>query len=250
MGTIQLKRSTNAGSVPSTAQLAIGELAINAADGKVYLKTSGGVVVCIGQDVSTYTRTVGVGYFYTGTTGLSQGYFDDFDGKWVYLTSDTIRTIGNASSGAAIAATWTATLFTHIWNQYSNTQCPLLDSSGNAASRGSSAASDYAANRRLTLPDVRGRGFISAGAGSGLTARTQHAQIGEESHTLTTAELPSHFHPVPLQTSMGTGGTVSFQAAGTNQTTGQTSNSTGGGGAHNTMQPSQIEHFIISAGAR
>tara|TARA_R110001592_G_scaffold52138_10_gene159769 strand:- start:735 stop:1028 length:294 start_codon:yes stop_codon:yes gene_type:complete len=38
--TIKLKRSSTAGTVPTTAQLALGELAINTTDGDIYIKKS------------------------------------------------------------------------------------------------------------------------------------------------------------------------------------------------------------------
>jgi len=38
--TIKLKRSSVAGNIPSTSDLALGEVAINTADGKMYLKKS------------------------------------------------------------------------------------------------------------------------------------------------------------------------------------------------------------------
>jgi len=54
--TVQLKRSASAGAIPSTSDLALGELAINTYDGKAYIKKSvGGTqsVVEIGADVSS-----------------------------------------------------------------------------------------------------------------------------------------------------------------------------------------------------
>lgn len=43
MATIKLKRSSVAGKVPTTGQLEYGELAVNTADGKIYLKRSGSI---------------------------------------------------------------------------------------------------------------------------------------------------------------------------------------------------------------
>ena len=54
--TVQLKRSATAGAIPSTSDLALGELAINTYDGKAYIKKNvGGTqsVVEIGADVSS-----------------------------------------------------------------------------------------------------------------------------------------------------------------------------------------------------
>lgn len=46
--TIQLKRSSTAGAVPSAGSLSAGELAVNTADGKVFLKKDSGTVVELG----------------------------------------------------------------------------------------------------------------------------------------------------------------------------------------------------------
>ena len=54
--TVQLKRSATSGSIPSTSDLALGELAINTYDGKAYIKKSvGGTesIVEVGADTSS-----------------------------------------------------------------------------------------------------------------------------------------------------------------------------------------------------
>lgn len=43
--TIQIKSSETAGSIPTAAQLAVGELAVNLADAKIFSKNSSGTVV-------------------------------------------------------------------------------------------------------------------------------------------------------------------------------------------------------------
>ena len=43
--TIQIKSSETSGSIPTGAQLAIAELAVNLADGKIYSKNAAGTVV-------------------------------------------------------------------------------------------------------------------------------------------------------------------------------------------------------------
>ena len=43
--TILHKRSSTAASVPTAAQMTLGELVLNVADGKIYLKRTDGVVV-------------------------------------------------------------------------------------------------------------------------------------------------------------------------------------------------------------
>jgi len=46
----------------------------------------------------------------------------------------------------------------------------------------------------FNVPDLRGRGTIGSGSGSGLTTRTLAQSGGEETHTIAEAELPAHTH--------------------------------------------------------
>lgn len=65
-------------------------------------------------------------------------------------------TIGSASSGGTARANAdTATLYALIW-ALNATDYPITDSAGGAASRGANAAADFAANKRLPLPELRG----------------------------------------------------------------------------------------------
>lgn len=47
--TLLHKRSTVPGAAPTTAQLAVGELAVNLADKKWFTKTTAGAIVCLNQ---------------------------------------------------------------------------------------------------------------------------------------------------------------------------------------------------------
>jgi len=93
----------------------------------------------------------------------------------------------------------------------------------------------------FNVPDMRGRTGISAGTGSGLTARTLGDEIGEEDHTLTISELASHHHVSGsrgTQKNAGKGG--DRYPAGQAVTT-----DTGGDSPHNNMQPSLVINYII-----
>lgn len=66
-------------------------------------------------------------------------------------------TIGSAGSGATNRANAdTSALFTLLWNGTLNAVLPIQDAAGGASVRGGSAAADFAANKRLPLPDLRG----------------------------------------------------------------------------------------------
>ena len=51
-----------------------------------------------------------------------------------------------------------------------------------------------ASGTTFNLPDCRGRVLGSIGQGSGLTNRSIGATVGEETHLMTTTEMPSHTH--------------------------------------------------------
>lgn len=129
----------------------------------------------------------------------------------------------------------------------------------------------------FNVPDMRGRAPIGVGQGPGLTSRILAASGGEESHLLTTPEIPSHTHVDAghshiatdsghshlvgfILNAVGGGGseTVHPQAgeAGNYASHSGTANvtiangvaanrNTGGGGVHNNMQPWAAINFII-----
>lgn len=166
---------------------------------------------------------------------------------WLLFNGDTV---GSATSGATRASADYEELFLVLWASFTNTDAPV------SGGRGASAAADWAANKTITLPDMRGRTVIGTGAGSGLTARTHGAKVGAEEHTLTESEMPAHGHPFRTATGSATtsGGillgttspanNVAFNGTPTS-TLGQQIGGTGGGQAHNNMQPSMALNWIV-----
>ena len=99
-------------------------------------------------------------------------------------------------------------------------------------------------------PDGRGRGFIGAGQGSGLTLRKLGQKGGEETHLLTSGEsgIPAHTHPqdpstMRFNTGSGpsTSGTGSWALQGTTQANAVADASQ----PHNTMQPFLVGKWIV-----
>jgi len=88
------------------------------------------------------------------------------------------------------------------------------------------------------LPDFRGRGPMGVGTGAygGASTRTMGEQVGEETHLLATSEMPAHTH-VERGNGNTAGGTAMTNLANGDRDSASNTDSTGGGGAHNNMQP-------------
>jgi hypothetical protein len=102
---------------------------------------------------------------------------------WLAANSDTI---GSASSNATHASADYAALFTVLWDNWTNTALPILTSGGSASTRGADAAADFAANKRLPLPDLRG--YFVRGSGTnadGTAAGTFGTKIADSLKTHT-----------------------------------------------------------------
>jgi microcystin-dependent protein len=121
-------------------------------------------------------------------------------------------TIGNVTSGATERADADCQeLFAQLWTSYTDTTLPIETSTGTASTRGASASADWSANKRLTLPDMRGRvpvGLDNMGGttasritsgGSGITGTTLGAVGGSQTHGLSVSQLPAHTHGITVR---------------------------------------------------
>lgn len=177
----------------------------------------------------------------------------DIDEHWLICDG---RTIGSASSGGTARANADMeVLFTHLWNNSSNTYLVIQTSAGSNTTRGASAAADFAANKRMPLPDARGRTLISLDGSAGVVAGTWADNLGgtggDDTHQLTLAELASHIHPPastflniigagPGTSNLTTGGSIAGSLSGTG--------SAGGDTPHNNMQPSLVVSILMCTG--
>lgn len=161
-----------------------GDLRVTASGGELEFSVDGGSVgtMATKEDESTFKTGMRIGY--VGTTAPT---------GWVMASG---RTIGSADSGGTERANAdTADLYALLWGSYTNTELIIQDSSGTPTTRGASAAADFAANKRMPLPDYRGRvaagkdnmGGTSANrltsAGGGVDGDVMGAAGGSETHT-------------------------------------------------------------------
>lgn len=111
----------------------------------------------------------------------------------------------------------------------------------------------------FNLPDLRGR--VAAGkddmggtaasrltsGGSGVVGTTLGATGGAETHTLTIAQMPAHTHPSPqsMPAITNAAGSINRASSNTADKAAAVTDSTGGGGAHNNVQPTLVLNHII-----
>ena len=107
----------------------------------------------------------------------------------------------------------------------------------------------------FNLPDKRSRVSVGIDAGNQITSSfpTLGATGGEVSHTLSVNEMPSHTHPYKDYTAKASEtkktwdvekNTNSVTAVGNNDNS-RTTTATGGGQAHNNLQPYIVCYYII-----
>lgn len=158
------------------------------------------------QEVGTSLAAASAALLAAVPTGVKWSYCGTVAPTGFVLESG--RTIGSVASNATERANAdTASLYTLLWNSSTNTELIIQDSAGTPTTRGASAANDFAANKRLPLPDGRGRTDVGKDNMGGSTAgrmtvasflgTTQFNTGGTETHTLTSAQLAAHSHPMP-----------------------------------------------------
>lgn len=99
----------------------------------------------------------------------------------------------------------------------------------------------------FNLPDLRGRVPVGLDAANAnlAAADTLGETGGEENHTLSSNEMPAHTHDNIRQALSDNNGGSSIAAAQAPNTAQTVTDSTGGGAAHNNLQPFNTVNYII-----
>ena len=104
-------------------------------------------------------------------------------------------------------------------------------------------------NPNFLLPNLLGRSPLGAGTGPFGTNRSLASKGGEDTHALTTAEMPIHNHPTTngaaMLSTVVSGGIWQMPAAGGPMTNSQGIGNAGGYTAHNNLSPYLCLQFII-----
>lgn len=162
------------------------------------------------------------------------------------------RTIGNAASSATERANAdTSALFVLLWSSMTNTEAAV------SGGRGASAAADFAANKTIALPDLRGRTSVGkddmggtaanriTSGGSGIVGTTLGGAGGAETHSLTVNQNAPHTHGVNGAIQDDGGASYNISGGGRGSAVYATGSS-GTGAAHNNTQPSYVCNKIIA----
>jgi len=144
-------------------------------------------------------------------------------------------TIGNASSGGTSRANAdTLALFTILWNSTSNTDLVIQTSAGANTTRGASAAADFAANKRMPLPNFQDGDALVAAVSSAVASRAAGA-VKDHTHSLTMDAVADHTHTQQVYSgaNINTGATANFYGLSSNNaTSGASAQSTLAAGGH------------------
>lgn len=143
---------------------------------------------------STGTVSTGTGVSDTALIQTGDFIWNPVSGTRTGFVRANGRTIGSSSSGATERASSDAEdLFLHLWNNYSDTLAPVT------GGRGGTAAADWAANKKIATPDMRGRApfgldDMANSAAGRISGGTSVVGGGSATTTLVTGNLPAHTH--------------------------------------------------------
>lgn len=131
--------------------------------------------------------------------------------------------IGNAASNATTRANAdTAALFAVLWDSVAQANATVQDSAGSTVTRGASAAADFAANRRIVIPDMRGEFSRGLDNSRGIDAARANGSAQSQ-------DVQAHTHNI-IHGNLGTSGSGTvgvIMSSANNGTAAPIQNSTG-----------------------
>ena len=143
--TIQIKRSSTAAAIPTAGQLAVGELAVNLADKKLYSKNAAGTVVELTSPGfvinSLTTADPALGDF------LPFADISDSNGPKKATAESVVKAATNATGSAPIYAC-------RAWVNFNGTGTVAIRASGNVSSITDNGTGDYTVNFTTAMPDA------------------------------------------------------------------------------------------------
>lgn len=205
---------------------------------------------CLMADGSSYLRTTYPDLFTAITTTVVGS---GASGQAVITTTDTSKlAVGYQVESAVTGIPFGSTILSIVANTSftisANLTATLTNATVRAIPHGAVDATHF------NVPDGSGRSPLGTGTPAGANGATAHIlgqKGGEETHVLTTPEIPGHTHGFSGTATSGfyNGGTATAGTNAQRQTgaTGDNTSSTGGGGAHNVLHPFVVLNAIIKA---
>jgi microcystin-dependent protein len=206
--TLNLTNTTLTNGILTTPKINAG----SDATGDILYRSSGGAVARLPIGSSGQYIGISAGLPAWGTPGIPSGTIAMFGGA-------SAPTNWLLCDGSAVSRTTYASLFTAISTTYG------------------------VGNGTTTFNVPNFKGAVPVGYDVSQTEFNALAKTGgEKTHTLITAEMPSHTHTIPSASSFtsGAAGGISTTGSGTN------TGSAGGDGAHNNLQPYLTVNFVIA----
>lgn len=215
-----------------------------------------GFLLCNGQEVSlttykdlldalldntSFKLTLDSGIVFTAAFGT-----DTFSSAAHGLSDDEVVCVSN--SGGALPAGLSAETPYYVISATTDTFQLSTTQGGSAVNITDDGTGTHSFHEDYAVPDMRGYGFVGidnmGGSSANVITASEADKVGDaygaEDHTLTVSEMPAHTHTHTSESPGGVG-----YARGSAGGSVQNTSSTGGGGAHNNVQPSFFGNWIV-----